>query len=125
MIQYQRRWVEPERYLRRWLDPRLDAVKVADIRNYLLQHNWTAVLSDRPRTLVFQEPAEPDGEALYQFVPDSEDDPDYFRRIVEFITLLAFFEDRHPAQILDDMLAAPGHANGAAAAPSQDVSAVR
>lgn len=125
MIKYQRRWIEPERYLRRWLDPRLAAVKVADIRNYLLQHNWTAVPSDRPRTLVFREPAGSEGESLYQFVPESESDPDYFRRIVEFITLLAFFEDRHPSQILNDMLSPSGHANGAAVQAAQDVPAVR
>jgi hypothetical protein len=112
MIQYSRRWVEPERYLGRWLDPRLASLRVADVCAYLLRHDWKTVPPDRPDTLVFQEPPGSDGEVYYQFVPASESAPDYFRRIVELVTLLSVSEDRHPVQILDEMLGPPGQANG-------------
>ncbi len=57
---------------------------------------------------------------MYQFVPDSEANPDYLRQMVELITLLAFFEDRHPIHIIDDILqGAAGGANGSPRAPSQ------
>ena len=104
MIRYYRRYVPPERYLSRWLDPRLGALRVADVQAYLERRGWQQVASDRPHTLVFQEPPGVAGEQLYQFVPDSEADPDYFQRMVDLVTLLAFFEDRHPVQIVEDIL---------------------
>jgi hypothetical protein len=61
VIKYHRRWIEPERYLQRWLDPRLDAVRVADVTAYLERRGWNRVTSDRPRMLVFQEPPGADG----------------------------------------------------------------
>jgi hypothetical protein len=112
MIEYYRRFIAPERYLSRWLDPRLGTLRVADVRAYLERRGWKEVSPDRPHTLVFQEPPSGEGERLYQFVPDSEADADYFRRMVELITLLAFFEDRHPVQIIDDILQ-PGGRDGA------------
>lgn len=122
MIQYHRRWVEPERYLRRWLDPRLSVLRVADVVAYLQRHGWTPVPPDRPQTLVFREP-NTSSEPLYQFVPDSETDPDYFRRMVELITLLAFFEDRHPTLILDEVTGSTSslQTNGLSGAPAHDL----
>jgi hypothetical protein len=116
VIKYYRRFIAPERYLSRWLDPRLETLRVAEVQAYLLRRGWKPVPPDRPHTLVFQEPpGEEEGEPLYQFVPDVETRPDYARQMVELITLLAFFEDRHPVQILEDILgeAARGQPNGA------------
>jgi hypothetical protein len=83
-------------------------LRVADVQAYLLRRGWKSVPPDRPGTLVFQEPPGAAGGQLYQLVPDSKSDPDYFRRMVELITLLAFFEDRHPAQIIDEIVGGAG-----------------
>src|SRR5262249_47788703 len=112
MIQYYRRFIAPERYLSRWLDPRLGTLRVADVQAYLERRGGNQGARDGPHTLVFQEPPGGEGERLYQFVPDSEADPDYLRRMVELITLLAFFEDRHPVQIIDDILHQGGRDGG-------------
>jgi hypothetical protein len=116
VIQYYRRYVEPERYLQRWLDPRLASIRVADVATYLRRRGWKEVPADRPDTLVFQEPAESGEERLYQFVPDSENLPDYRRRMIELITLLAFYEDRYAPEIIDDIFGRrpDGEPNGAA-----------
>jgi hypothetical protein len=52
------RWAKPQRP--EWLDPRLEALRVADVQAYLQRWGWKSVPADRPRTLVFQEP--PSGE---------------------------------------------------------------
>lgn len=106
MVKYYRQWIEPERYLPRWLDPRLDSVRVADVRAYLLRRGWKPVPPDRPQTLVFQEPPDvTEGEKpLYQFVPDSEHYKDYRWRLVELITALACIEDRYAVEVLNDIL---------------------
>jgi hypothetical protein len=121
MSRYHRRFVEPEGYLRRWLDPRLASLRVSDVQEYLLRWNWKQAAPDRPQTLVFEEPGGAEGGLGYQFLPDSEADPDYFRRMLELITFLAFFEDRHPVQIIDDIVreAVERRANGAAPQPTQ------
>jgi hypothetical protein len=125
MIKYHRRWVEPERYLQRWLDPRLDSIRVADVAAYLRRQGWKQVTPpDRPDTLVFQEPAGSEEEPLYQFVPDSEALPDYRRRMVELITLLAFYEDRYAPELIDDILGqrTDGEPNGAVRAHNDKMS---
>jgi hypothetical protein len=126
VLKYYRRWVDPERYLGRWLDPRLGTLRVADIRDYLLRRGWTLVPADLPYTLVFQEPPGADEEPFYQFVPDSEDSPDFVRRLVELITLLAFFEDRHPVQVINDIIqqASPEQTNGAAQTQLHEANAI-
>jgi hypothetical protein len=115
VIKYHRRWVEPDRYLQRWLDPRLGSIRVADVTAYLRRRAWKQVMPDRPETLVFEEPAGSGKEPLYQFVPDSEALPDYRRRMIELITLLAFYEDRYAPELIDDILGQrpDGEPNGA------------
>ena len=73
---------------------------------------------------MFQEPAGSEAERLYQFVPDSEALPDYRRRLIELITLLAFYEDRHAPDIVDDILAEAKHGkpNGAIPSPADQES---
>lgn len=126
MIKYYRRFIAPERYLSRWLDPRLGSLRVADVQAYLERRGWKPVPPDRPRTLVFQEPpTAEEGEPLYQFVPDSEGHPEYARQMVDLITHLAYFEDRHPVQILDEIVGRAGRTgpNGAGGSASEPLDA--
>ncbi len=56
MIKYHRRYLDDRDVHRRWIDPRLYAVRVADLQAYLLRKGWKPVPPDRPHVFVFQEP---------------------------------------------------------------------
>ena len=106
MMRYHRRYVDPRNQYRRWIDPRLRTLQLKDITAYLKHHGWTAVPTDRPGFVVFQEPPGEagDGEPYVQFVPESEAGADYPLRLFELLTGLAEFEDRQAADIIDEIL---------------------
>jgi len=94
----------------RWVDPRIRSVRVADVENYLLGHNWKRKPYPRPE-LVFEGPLADNGEPIIQVLPSSEDLASYQQRLLELITALAVIEDRPASAVLDDILHQSG--NGA------------
>jgi hypothetical protein len=88
----------------RWVDPRVRAVRLADLRAYLLGRGWKLRPSPNPKTLLFERPGIDSANSLVQAIPSSEDFSDYSRHIAEFITVLSEIEDRHPVAVLEDML---------------------
>jgi hypothetical protein len=92
----------------RWVDPRVQSVRVADLKKYLLGRGWKRRRSANPNFMIFEEPAG-HGEPITQAVPASEDFADYLQRITETITTLSEIEDRHPVELLDVIL---GHGTG-------------
>src|SRR5262249_50308965 len=71
---YARRFIDPDHLYHRWIDPRVYALRHAEVVAYLRSRGWTQVPPDRKGYLVFQEPpgSEVPGGPYYQFVPDSE-----------------------------------------------------
>lgn len=90
--------------LDKWVDPRVGQVKAASLHAYLRGHGWRPRPSPRPQLLVFEEPPGSEGEPVVQTVPASEGGSDYVDGVVRAITNLAVLEDRHPVEILDDIL---------------------
>jgi hypothetical protein len=88
----------------RWVDPRVRSVRVADVQAYLLGRGWKRKPSPNPKTLIFEEPPIDGGKPFYQVIPASEDFSDYLRHITELITTLSEIEDRHPVELLNDIL---------------------
>ena len=89
----------------RWVDPRVQRVRVADLQAYFLGRGWTLRPNPNPNLLRFEEPQETT-DPLFQMVPASEEFADFHQRITELITTLSELENRHPVQVLEDMLAA-------------------
>jgi hypothetical protein len=115
VIRYNSRYLDDRAVQQRWLDPRLHAVRVADIQKYLLRKGWKPVPPDRPHVLVFEEPTTGEGGSLYQFVPDTEQRRDYVARVYELLAGVAEVENRHAGGVLADILrqaAEPVPANG-------------
>ena len=88
----------------RWVDPRIRLVRVADARAYLRSKGWQLKPFPRPQLLVFEGPANEDEQASTQVLPASESSADYQMRCVDLITNLSVLEDRHPVDILNDIL---------------------
>jgi hypothetical protein len=74
------------------------------MRAYLLGHGWTLKSFARPQVLLFEGPSDDEGEPIVQWVPASEDLQDYERGVVDVITNLSVLEDRHPVEVLNDIL---------------------
>jgi hypothetical protein len=87
-----------------WIDPRIFAVRVAQVESYLLRHGWKRRPSPRPQLLFFEGPQADDGEPILQPVPSAERGSDYVQRIVEVITNLALIEDRYAVEVLNEIL---------------------
>ena len=92
----------------RWVDPRVENVRVADVQNYFLRRGWRLAPNPNPNLLRFEEARAGKERGFFQMVPASERLADYQQRITEMITTLSEIEDRHPVQVLEDMLAARG-----------------
>lgn len=120
---YHRRSLDDREVHRRWIDPRLYAVRVADLQAYLLRKGWKPVAPDRPHVLVFQEPGTEEDGPLYQFVPDSEQGRDYPAQVYELIAALVDIEDRYAGDVLTDIFrpAGPEAPNGASRMQALDV----
>jgi hypothetical protein len=88
----------------RWVDPRVEQVRLANVRSYLLHRGWLLKASPNPTLLRFEEPPGRGDPPLFQMVPSSEQRQDFRQRMVELITTLSEIEDRHPVEVLDDIL---------------------
>src|SRR5262249_14361236 len=108
--------------LYRWVDPRVNEVRVADMRAYLQRHGWRQHPCPRPELLVVQGPIADNGkEYLIQTLPSSERSASYRQSLIELITNLAVIEDRLAVEVLNDILqadAAPPR-NGAPRKPAR------
>jgi hypothetical protein len=96
----------------RWVDPRIEAVRLADLRAYLAARGWSLVPSPNPDLLRFQAPCEGAGPCFFQVLPASEEFADFRQRVAELVTTLSEIEERHPVAVLDDILHADESANG-------------
>ncbi len=87
-----------------WVDPRLPLVRVAGARSYLLSRGWRPQPYPRPELLVFEGPADDDGQPIVQVLPSSEQMRDFPLRVEELIAALSILEDRPASDILSDIL---------------------
>lgn len=92
----------------RWVDPRVRDLRIADVQAYLLGHGWQLHPSPNPSTLLFQKSFGKKSKPFIQALPASEEFSDYPRHIAEFLTTLSEIEDRHPVEVLEDILR-PAH----------------
>ena len=88
----------------RWVDPRVSQVRLKDLKNYLSTHGWKLKPFSRPQVLRFEEPTTGGEEPVVQLVPSSEKHPDFRRGVIDTITSLSECEDRHPVEVLNDIL---------------------
>jgi len=88
----------------RWVDPRVEHVRLADLRAYLVAHGWKPKPYPRPEVVVFEEPAAAGEEPVVQLLPASEQARDFRRSVIDAITSLSALENRHPVEILNEIL---------------------
>ena len=69
--------------LGRWVDPRVEKVRLADLRTYLLAHGWKLKPFPQPHVLVFEEPVEGGEEPVVQVLPVSEQARDFRRSVID------------------------------------------
>jgi hypothetical protein len=91
----------------RWVDPRIQSVRVADVKHYLLRHHWKIKPYPRPELLVFEGPLDDNGQPIIQVLPSEEHFVDYQQRLLELISSLAVIEDRYAVDVLNDILRQP------------------
>ncbi len=102
-----------------WVDPRIERVRVDDVRAYLLDRGWRLQPFPGPELLVFEGPKDDDGEPIIQVLPSSERLRDYRMRVEDLIGALSAIEDRPAGDVLTDVLA-PNRANGAVGPPTRE-----
>ncbi|HKI32730.1 MAG TPA: hypothetical protein VKA46_12835 [Gemmataceae bacterium] len=88
----------------RWVDPRVEKVRLGDLRAYLLARGWKLKSFPQPQVLVFEEPVEGGEEPVVQVLPVSEQARDFRRSVIDAITSLSALEDRHPVAVLEEIL---------------------
>jgi hypothetical protein len=91
----------------RWVDPRIEQVNVSGLRAYLLARGWKEVPSGSPALLRF-EAAGASNCSLFQMLPAREEFRDFAQSVTYFITTLSEIEDRHPVDVLSDILTHQG-----------------
>lgn len=84
----------------RWVDPRAGVVRLAALRAYLESRGWQECASGSPGLLRFQR------EGAGCVLPRSEAADDYVLSVTYALTTLSEIEDRHPLEVLEDVLAA-------------------
>jgi hypothetical protein len=89
----------------RWVDPRVEAVRVADLESYFLRRGWKARPEPGRNLLRFEKAGKAGGPSLFQVFPSSEGFTDYRQRVTELLTTLSELEGRHPVEVLEDVLA--------------------
>jgi hypothetical protein len=100
----------------RWVDPKIRQVRLAGVTAYLEGRGWHPVPNPNPHLLRFEAPEDGSAPAAFQMVPASDSLDDFLQSITYFITTLSEIEDRHPDDILDDILA---HQKGEARKPGR------
>jgi hypothetical protein len=88
----------------RWVDPRVQSVRLAAVRAYLVHRGWALKPNPNPNLLHFERPSEENGKAVFYMVPASDHFSDFAQSIINLITTLSELEDRHPVEILNDIL---------------------
>jgi hypothetical protein len=91
----------------RWVDPRVASVRLAEVRTYLSSRGWQLAPNPSPNLLRFEKPGEENGRPFSYVVPASDDCSDFTQSITYLITTLSELEDRHPVEILNDILRQP------------------
>jgi hypothetical protein len=110
----------------RWVDPRVEKVRLADLRAYLLAQGWKLKPFPRPQVLLFEEPVARGKEPVVQLLPASEQARDFHRSVIDTITSLSAVENRHPVEILDEILRTAGDGQEPASnGPGQSGAAVK
>jgi hypothetical protein len=89
-----------------WVDPRVQLVRVAGVRSYLLDRGWKLQSYPGPELLVFGGPTDDNGEPILEVLPSSERMRDFRLRVEELIAALSVIEDRPAGDILNDILLA-------------------
>lgn len=106
--------------IERWVDPRARLVQLPALEKYLERHGWRRKPHPSPYWIVYTGPYTDDfGDPINQVFYTEECD-DFHEGIVRVITNLSLFEDRHPVEVLNDILqigadettAAPAGGNG-------------
>src|SRR5262249_48911606 len=88
----------------RWVDPRVDSVRLIGVRNYLLGRGWLLSPNPNPNLLRFERPSDKNGKPSFYMVPASDRFSDFAQSITYLITTLSEIEDRHPVDVLNDIL---------------------
>ncbi len=89
----------------RWVDPRVRSVRLAGVRAYLVERGWETKPSTNPLFVRFEPPAgKNNGQSLFQVLPSSDRGNDFVQSITYFLTTMSELEDRHPVEVLDEVL---------------------
>jgi hypothetical protein len=96
----------------RWVDPRVELVHLAGLQSYLLSHGWERKLYPQPQTLLFEQTVQDGEEPLVQLLPATEQVRDFRRFVVDVITSVSAVEERHPAEILNEILSSDSNTAG-------------
>jgi hypothetical protein len=109
--------------LERWVDPRVRLVQGAAVERYLQGHGWRKKPHAYPDRLAYEGPFTDDFGDPVVLLFSTEESEDFRQGIVRLITTLSVLEDRHPVEILNDLLHQDGSpasspADGAAAGRS-------
>jgi hypothetical protein len=100
---------------------------VAGVRSYLLGRGWRLQPHPASELLVFEGPADDDGQPIVQMLPSSEQMRDFPLRVEELIAAVSILEDRPAHDIVSDILnegatgptsTAEGNGNSAAVSPA-------
>lgn len=98
-----------------WIDPRAFALPMSAFKAYLLTHGWTLQSSDESG-FICAGPLMDDGRPIIMVMPASRKAYDFPLRVADFFRRLSVLEERHPMEILQEMLrqaeAAPHASNG-------------
>jgi hypothetical protein len=110
----------------RWVDPRVNKVRLADLQAYLQHKGWTLKPNPNPKLLRYEEPRVGRRRPFSYVIPSSDQFIDFHGSVVDMITTFSEMEDRHPIDLLDDILrcgAESLHENGVTR--QKDAKAVR
>jgi hypothetical protein len=106
-----------------WVDPRIERVRIDQVRAYLLVHGWQRKPYPRPELLVFGEQYDDEGQEIVLTLPSSERMRDYLMYVGDLVAALAKLNRRNAVDVLNEILAieptngaAPASANGAGTA---------
>ena len=99
----------------RWVDPRTNKVRLADLQAYFHRKGWTLKPNPNPHLLRYEEPRVGRRRPFSYVIPSSDQFIDFHGSVVDMITTFSEMEDRHPIDLLDDILrwgAESSHENG-------------
>jgi hypothetical protein len=86
-----------------WIDARAFSLPISAFRDYLLTHGWTLQSSSRSG-FVCAGPLLDDGTPIIMVMPASTKAYDFPLRVDDFFRRLSILEERHPMEILQEML---------------------